>query len=72
MGINSSVVEYKFGQVYHLGIIDFLQNWNFIKKGEHHLKRLKPFNDYRLISAVWPELYKQRYQEFMKKQVLKP
>lgn len=56
--------------VYHLAIIDYLQEFNWDKWTEsrfkiHVLRRPK-----KLISAVDPDLYKERFLKFMKTEVL--
>jgi hypothetical protein len=49
--------------IYHIGIIDYLQNFGWEKRGEHELKALQ--NDGTKISAVPPDMYKERYFRFM-------
>ena len=53
-------------EIYHIGIIDYLQKWNFAKKREQLAKRYflkKTKND---LSAVEPIYYQKRFQKFMK------
>ena len=56
-------------QTYHLSIIDFLQLWNCNKKSEQFLKTTFLRANKRLLSAVEPELYMQRFRNFMRRQV---
>jgi 1-phosphatidylinositol-4-phosphate 5-kinase len=60
-------------QVYHFGIIDFLQDWNLQKKIERQYKlafKLKKGNSSDL-SAVAPEVYQKRFSDFLSKHVLR-
>ena len=50
---------------YHIGIIDYLQAWNFAKMSEQRWKSLILKRDRRLISAVEPELYAKRFLKFV-------
>ena len=54
--------------IYHLGIIDYLQDYNMDKKGEHWLKSF--IADANLISAIPPKPYSQRFFQFMQDQVV--
>ena len=54
--------------IYHLGIIDYLQDFNMEKKGENWFKSL--ISDGTMISAVPPKHYKERYFNFMQNQVV--
>lgn len=54
--------------LYFLGIIDYLQDWNWNKWGEHQLK--SQIEDGERISAVPPEKYSLRYINFMQDHVL--
>mmetsp|Transcript_64256 Transcript_64256/g.88880 ORF Transcript_64256/g.88880 Transcript_64256/m.88880 type:complete len:95 (+) Transcript_64256:48-332(+) len=55
--------------IYHLGIIDYLQDFNVEKKFEYHAKTLINKKDAE-ISAVPPERYAKRFLSFMKDQVI--
>lgn len=44
-------------KTYHIAIIDYLQQWNFDKKGESFLKRTLKGRPRDKISCVPPELY---------------
>ena len=46
-----------------IGIIDFLQNYTMLKRMEHAIKSLQ--YDSKTISAVNPQLYSTRFQEFL-------
>ena len=52
----SSMTEEQFHQIYHLGIIDYLQKWDISKKLEQCAKRMKGVSKNK-ISAVEPKLY---------------
>jgi len=54
--------------IYHLGIIDYLQDFNFDKWAENKFKSL--ISDGTMISAVPPKNYKERYFNFMQNQVV--
>ena len=49
--------------IYHVGIIDYLQDFNFDKVVENKYKSL--ISDGQMISAVHPKLYCQRFFDFM-------
>lgn len=56
--------------IYHLGVIDYLQQWNGQKRGEHWLKtRLLCMNRSQL-SAVEPLTYQERWIDFINSQLL--
>ena len=52
-------------EVYHIGIIDYLQKWDLSKKSEAFFKSKILGKDKNLISAVPPEKYEKRFREFM-------
>lgn len=54
--------------LYHLGIIDYLQDFNIEKWGENKFKSL--ISDGEMISAVPPKKYALRYFNFMQQQVV--
>lgn len=54
--------------IYHLGIIDYLQDFNFDKWGENKLKSL--YYDGDLISAIPPVQYCLRFFKFMQRHVI--
>ena len=54
--------------IYHVGIIDFLQRWTPWKKMENFLK--SRLTDQMQISYINPELYKQRFLTFIRREVL--
>ena len=57
-------------EFYHIGIIDYLQAWNFQKRGEAWLKtNIKGKNKWQL-SAVEPIYYQKRFYDFIKNKVL--
>ena len=56
-------------EAYHIGIIDFLQKWNFDKKLERAFKSLKGNPDD--ISAMEPTGYQKRFCKFLQKKVFK-
>ena len=57
-------------EFYHLGVIDYLQAWNFNKKGEALIKTYLKGKDKNKISAVEPDYYQKRFYDFMKNKVL--
>ena len=54
--------------LYHIGIIDYLQDFNFDKHFEHRFKSL--FDNGSLISCVPPEAYSLRFYNFMQSHVI--
>lgn len=56
-------------EFYHLGIIDYLQAWNWNKKGEALIKTYIKGKDKNKISAVEPTHYQKRFYDFMKNKV---
>ena len=55
--------------IYIIGIIDYLQEYNFKKKMEHCLKGIIYGKEKNMISAVEPEYYGNRFYDFMMKNV---
>lgn len=67
--------RHKYGSIsgkfiYHLAIIDYLQEFNTNKKIESNFKILVLHRDKRLISAVNPKLYATRFLNFMREKVI--
>ena len=54
--------------IYHVGIIDYLQDFNFDKMVENKYKSI--VSDGQKISAVHPKMYCERFFEFMQSQVI--
>ena len=52
-----------------IGIIDYLQKYNFKKKMEHCMKGIINGKENNMISAVEPEYYGDRFKDFMMKNV---
>lgn len=52
-------------EIYHVGLIDYIQLWNNSKKLENFYKRSLKRADSQLLSAVNPELYRQRFVGFI-------
>ena len=57
-------------ELYHFGLIDYLQDWNVNKQGEHWAKRLLRGKSGKLLSAIEPKAYWQRFRKFVQEQVL--
>ena len=55
--------------LYHLGIIDYLQDFNLSKQGENKFKGL--ISDPTMISAVHPKPYAERFFKFMQESVVR-
>jgi len=67
---NRHKFESKCGRyIYHISIIDYLQDFNLDKKSEAFLKTTFKRQDGKQISAVHPEYYQERFVNFMKQQV---
>jgi hypothetical protein len=52
-------------RVYHIAIIDYLQEWNFNKKAERFFKTTFLQKNGRLLSSIEPNEYARRFQHFM-------
>ena len=52
--------------VYHLSVIDYLQDYHFEKKFENFIKKNKDRKNAKLISAVPPADYAERFKQWMK------
>lgn len=61
--------DYKY--IYHISIIDYLQDYNWDKKSENLLKRIWRGHKAE-ISAVNPNHYARRFIEFMANEVILP
>jgi len=55
--------------IYIIGIIDYLQKYNFRKRLENCVKGIYFGKEKNMISAVDPEFYGERFQDFMTKNV---
>jgi len=59
--------------IYHLGIIDMLQTWDWRKKGEQWLYRiLGHWSDYKEMSAVEPNWYGDRFMGMLERVIELP
>ena len=56
-------------RVYHVSLIDYLQQWNFDKKSEAFAKKWFLGKNAKKISAVPPEPYAQRFLTFMRRNI---
>ena len=54
-------------EIYHIGIIDYLQDWSCNKRMEACAKSIK--ENSKLISAVKPGAYQARFANFLKNEV---
>ena len=52
-------------EIYHIGIIDYIQQWNSSKKLENYFKRTIKRADSLLLSAVEPNIYLTRFIAFV-------
>jgi len=55
-------------EIYFVGIIDILQQYNRHKKLEHFVKSL--LDDPEIISSVHPDLYSRRFNRFLSKKIV--
>lgn len=62
-------LSYSGEYIYHIAIIDYLQEYNLDKKGEHFAKSIFRGSGAE-ISAVPPDRYMKRYIEFMRNEVI--
>lgn len=63
-GILSNQLKDGSYEIYYLGIIDLLQEWDNKKRVENFFKSFR-YNSTK-ISSVAPKLYSSRFQEFVK------
>lgn len=56
--------------IYHIAIIDYLQEYNREKYIESKIKTTLLNRDYKLISAIEPKPYANRFFHFMKEKVI--
>ena len=59
-------------EIYHVGVIDFLQVWDWSKRREAFYKTAVMKKNGKMISAVQPREYCQRFQAFMDQVVFSP
>ena len=57
-------------RVYHIAIIDYLQEWNMQKKLERFTKTVLLGKDGPTLSAIEPEAYATRFRNFVEKYVI--
>ena len=57
---------------YHISIIDYLQEWDIVKKTEIQLKRTFKGEDPKKLSAAHPIYYQERFFNFMRDIVFLP
>jgi 1-phosphatidylinositol-4-phosphate 5-kinase len=62
-GINSRSIDGRGNEIYYVGIIDILQQYNTHKKAEHFFKSFVA--DSKLISAVCSKAYANRFADFL-------
>ena len=57
--------------IYHISVIDYLQDFNIEKRLENFFKTLRATShDAKYISAVHPDAYADRFIKFMKDSVI--
>ena len=56
--------------IYHMGIIDYLQAYDAMKRAENFAKVWFKQKDGNKISACHPNLYGRRFYRFMRKEVI--
>lgn len=63
-------IKGSLGEIYHIGIIDILQNWNKKKKAANIIKTVA-FFDYKQkkIDSVCPEQYGDRFLKYVQKKI---
>jgi hypothetical protein len=68
--MNRHIFHTKCGKyIYHVAIIDYLTEFNFKKQFESNYKIKFKRRDGTKISAVHPDFYAKRFNNFMKRQV---
>ena len=64
--------KFKFKQkVFHISIIDYLQEWNLSKKSERLAKTVLMNKDGEQLSAIDPDRYAARFRHFVDFNVFK-
>jgi hypothetical protein len=68
---NKNVFVSPRGYIYNIGIVDYLQEFNFMKRLENRFKKFR-FGASKMykVSAIDPEPYAIRYMHFIKHKVL--
>ena len=61
-----------FYQIYHVGIIDYLQEWSVPKRFENKVKVFYDRKNRHKISAIHPQKYQERFASFLMSDVVKP
>jgi len=56
--------------MYHISIIDYLQEWNCNKMGERFYKTKILRKNGKMLSAIEPKRYSYRFKKFVVKNVL--
>lgn len=62
----------QYYQIYHVAIIDYLQEWSINKRFENKIKVFYDTKNRDRISAVHPKRYQERFCEFITRNVTKP
>ena len=57
-------------RVYHIAIIDYLQEWNLSKKLERFSKTILLGKDGPTLSAIEPDAYAARFRSFVEKNII--
>lgn len=57
-------------EIYHVSIIDYLQDWSYSKKCERFIKTVLLRKDPTTLSAIEPEQYALRFLHFVQMNVL--
>ena len=57
------------GKIFHIGIIDYLQEYNTLKKIERNTKVVLERTTFEAISVAEPTFYGTRFVNFMEKEV---
>lgn len=65
-------VSYDSKNIYHIGLIDFLEPYSIFKKAETAFKTRVMMGKMAQISCVPPDYYQERLMRFVKKQMLGP
>lgn len=55
--------------IYHISVIDYLQDFSFKKKAEIKLKQVFQHADPEMLSAMPSDKYQERFYKFMKERV---
>ena len=67
--LRNQIFSNDLSKCYHIGVIDFLQNYNLTKKVERCFKQIIAEDKIKSVAAAPPQLYAKRFRDFIKENV---